>query len=167
MYYESTKGIFDVKIPLFSASSARGYKGKKQLEEDLVQASKFLVNLQVEQNKKYIKYAYPVASMSFDSEQSVAVPMQVEASQSARPSAENVDDFDTNNQYKGVDEADTLKTNGKHGFVAYGDYLHIWEVKTGHYVTNVTLPPLDVKQPIYYEKPIPIFSSKSRWSWKK
>ena len=51
-----------------------------------------------------------------------------------------MDDFDTNTVEDSIDEGDLLKTNGVYAFAAYGQYVMVWDVKTGVQITNITLP---------------------------
>ena len=53
LFYESSSGIFKVKIPLFSASSVLGYSDASELEKDLTEAVKFKINRFVEQGNRY------------------------------------------------------------------------------------------------------------------
>lgn len=41
------------------------------------------------------------------------------------------DSYGTNNQVKGVDEADVIKSNGKYVFAAYGDEIVVWDAASG------------------------------------
>ena len=122
-YYKATSGLFNVTLPLFSSTVARGYTSQSQLAQDLMETCKFKVNRVVEQNN----YTYRPPLM--------LTPMA--------PSAEGVNDYGTNVQEEGVDEGDLLKTNGEYAFVGYGDFIVVWEVATGRYVTNITLPPIE------------------------
>ena len=46
------------------------------------------------------------------------------------PVSNNPDDsYDTNNQVKGVDEADMVKSNGKYVFAAYGSEIVVWNAE--------------------------------------
>jgi hypothetical protein len=54
------------------------------------------------------------------------------------PSAEGATDYQTNNQEKGVDESDMVKSDGVHVFAAYGDIVVIWNAATGNFVANYT-----------------------------
>ena len=49
---------------------------------------------------------------------------------------------DTNYQETDVDEADIMKSDGKHVFTAYGDILvlEVWDVKSGLEVSFTRLP---------------------------
>lgn len=48
--------------------------------------------------------------------------------------------YETNNQEAGVDEADIMKSDGKHVFTAYGDMLVVWDVNTGKEVSLTKMP---------------------------
>lgn len=78
--------------------------------------------------------------------------------QPSSPSAEGIDDFETNNQEDDVDESDLLRTKGEYAFAGYGNYVVVWEVKTGRNVTNVTLPPINNTNvpPLYHEMALPL-----------
>lgn len=147
--YQSTSGIFNVTLPLFSSSTAGGYSDPKDLERDLIEAVKFKVNRIVEQPPYYAQR--PVDTVGGDDvvEDSAAGDMGRPASP---PAAGDVDDFETNTVEDSIDEGDLLKTNGVHAFAAYGNYVIIWEVASGKQVTNITLPSIQAvdneKEPV-------------------
>jgi len=61
--------------------------------------------------------------------------------------------YDTNNQVKGVDEADVVKSNGKYVFTAYGNEIVVWDAVSGSILsrTGHTDPSQDNKPPIEEE----------------
>lgn len=143
LYYRSTAGIFNVTLPLFSSSAVLGYSDKSELEKDLTEAIKFKVNQIVEQSNLY--YGRPIDDVG--TEEGVEPEFGADtaagdspASAPTSPIAGDVDDFDTNTVEDSIDEGDLLKTNGVHAFAGYGQYVLVWDVKTGEQITNITLP---------------------------
>jgi hypothetical protein len=144
----TTKGIFvsspgrafKVKMNLLSPKVLEGYDNVKDLRADLYQVVRFYVNSLIEQQATYYFWSRPVAKENIPS-----------------PSAEGATDFETNNQERGVDESDLVKSDGKFVYAAYGDMVVIWNAATGKLVANYFLPP------IYDFVPTsaPIFSSSS------
>jgi len=51
--------------------------------------------------------------------------------------------YGTNNQVEGVDEADTVKSDGVHVYAAYGDNLVVWEASSGTEVSRTVIPTTD------------------------
>jgi len=137
LFYESSSGIFQVKIPLFSSSSMRGYSDASELKKDLTEAVKFRINRFVEQSNTYL--SRPVSG-EVGTEDGLAPEAPAGSASSA---AGDVDDFDTNTVEDSIDEGDFLKTNGVYAFAAYGQYVVVWDVKTGEQIINITLPSLN------------------------
>jgi len=50
------------------------------------------------------------------------------------------DSFGSNNQETGVDEADIVKSDGTHVFMAYGDILVVTDAATGEVMSRTTMP---------------------------
>jgi hypothetical protein len=147
VYYKSTSGIFNVTLPLFSSATTPRYAGKTELAKMLIEVSKFKCNRLVEDYSPTVPQME--ATMVYD-KPVMAMPMVGDAP-ATKASAEGVNDFETNNQEANVDESDLLKTNGEYAFAGYGNYVAVWEVKTGKYVTTLTLPPIDNSNaPPYY-----------------
>ena len=57
LFYQSSSGIFNVTLPLFSSSVVLGYADEDELKRDLIKAVKFKINRAVEQDQFYIQPA--------------------------------------------------------------------------------------------------------------
>jgi hypothetical protein len=139
-FYESTSGIFNVTLPLFSSSVALGYSDETELERDLTEAVKFKVNRIVEQPWYYAQR--PGDDILEGEDQAAADTSAGASPPGSSPVAGDVNDFETNTVEESIDEGDLVKTNGVFAFAAYGSYVIVWDVKTGEQVTNITLPSL-------------------------
>jgi uncharacterized secreted protein with C-terminal beta-propeller domain len=114
VYYKSTSGIFNVTLPLFSSATAPRYANKEELARRLKEVSKFKVNRIVEDYNPYVPQTE--AMMVEDPPVMVSDASAIQSEAVSSPSAEGVNDFETNNQEANVDESDLLKTNGKYAF---------------------------------------------------
>lgn len=115
LFYQSTSGVFNVTLPLFSSSVALGYSDEDELERDLIEATKFKVNRAVAQPNYYYNHRPVDEDIAEDGEfadTAGALPP------SGSPVAGDVDDFETNTVEDSIDEGDLLKTNGVHAFAA-------------------------------------------------
>ena len=117
---------------LLTPKVLQGYDNIAPLTADLTQAVKFHLNSFIEEQASYNGDFFPRPPMFTPS-----VPEENES-----PSAEGVSDFTTNNQEKGIDESDLVKSDGRFTYAAYGDIVVIWNARTGRRVANYTLPPL-------------------------
>jgi hypothetical protein len=124
---------FKVKMNLLSSKVLDGYDNVKDLKSDIYQAVRFYVNVLIESQSHYDGIYYPVA---------INPPSNEDNTGNSPPTAEGVTDFETNNQEKGVDESDMIKSDGKYVYAAYGDIVVIWNAATGKFVENYTLPPI-------------------------
>jgi len=152
-FYESTSGVFDVKLPLFSEANALQYSDEKQLYNDLVEAAKYKVNRIVEYNIKnnyYYRNDIPMMAMTMDTipidSPPMAMAMSAEAGASS-PVAGDVNNYETNKVEESIDEGDAVKTDGKVACARYGDTVVIWHAQKGSYITNITLPALENTNP--------------------
>jgi len=53
------------------------------------------------------------------------------------------DSYGTNNQVEGVDEADTVKSDGTYVYAAYGDKIVVWDATSGIEVSRTVIPTAD------------------------
>ena len=139
-FYISKPGrVFEVKMNLLTPSVLDGYDNITELKNDLTQAARFYVNSIIEEQSLYDFYS-DNSGIVFDR----PVPMADVgfAPELKSPSAAGATDFSTNNQEKGVDESDMVKSDGVYTYAAYGDILVVWEAATGKLVANYTLPPI-------------------------
>lgn len=111
---------------LLTSDVLSGYATVEELVYDLNQTVRFYVNTIIQEQTRNPFPIFAVAELA--------------DSPAASPSAEGANDFETNNQEEGVDEADTVKSDGTNVYVAYGDVLVIWDAITGASITNYTLP---------------------------
>jgi len=145
--FESKGKTFDVRMNIFSPAVLDGYLNGEELRTDLDQSVRFFVNNFIEQQLRYNEeqQRFPVpeedgfAGPTFESDSSTTGGNVPESS----PSADGATDFDTNNQEEGVDEADSVKSDGTYVYAAYGDVLVVWEALTGTFVVNYTLPAVE------------------------
>jgi Beta propeller domain len=151
-YYESTTGPFEVKIPLFSPNITQEYSSIDEVEHDLEQLARFVLNGAITSN---------VASGSVETvEDGDAQNDFIDAPEAGAPSAEgdlmagssatsglgSANDFGTNNQEANVDRADVAKSNGEFIFAAYGDALVVVRAADGVQVTRFEVPPIELPE---------------------
>jgi hypothetical protein len=135
--FQSTERAFNVTLNSLSSAVLEGYDNIKDLKSDLVQALYFYLNNFIEDQIEYGRYN---VFLSKGEEELV-----MSAGEDAKgTSATGKTDFDTNNQNDGVDEADMIKSDGTFVYAAYGDVIVVWNAKNGTFVTNYTLPAIDV-----------------------
>jgi len=60
----------------------------------------------------------------------------------------------TNNQVEGVDEADVVKSDGKHVYAAYGDLLFVWNATDGSAGISMTKMPQESYENCTRDNPI-------------
>ena len=124
--FQSSGRAFDVTLDLLSPAVLEGYDDDDDLKADLGQAVRFYLNNFIEDQ---IRHRDDITMTTSPPPGPTPPPP--------------VTDFETNNQVDGVDEADTVKSDGTYVYAAYGDAIVVWEAVTGTYVTNYTLPALD------------------------
>ena len=129
-YFESLDDQpFQVKMPIFGTSSTPTYKNCETLEADLKNALNLIANdviLRHAENDSFHNYYDYPTMMEFD------------INDHSNNQGKGEDSYDTNNQVKGVDEADIIKSNGDLVFAAYGSSLVVWDAIKGEMqsVTN-------------------------------
>ena len=126
--------IFNVSINTFSQDFVKPYASATELEEDLTAIMLMFADSVISGNFGGFFIAHP--------EVPEAGPIDTVTGGEDPPSAGGATDFETNNQEEGVDEADTVKSDGRYVYAVYGDTIVVWEALTGASVTNVTLPPV-------------------------
>lgn len=117
--------------PLIIRGYPSGEEGCQALTDDIYNASAILANEIIKSNVEQggDDGAYPKGtgrSYSYSSHEKIKV-----VSESS---------YETNNQEAGVDEADIMKSDGKHVFTAYGDMLVVWDVHSGKQVSLTKMP---------------------------
>ena len=123
--YVSNSSIFNVTINTFSKDFLKPYTSVEELEDDLWAIM--------------LMFADSVIAGDYDWYELLEFPAEGGGEET---SAEGQTDFETNNQEEGVDEADTVKSDGTYVYAIYGDTIVVWEALTGTLVTNETLPPV-------------------------
>ena len=112
----------------FGSSSIDTYDSCSALEEDLKSAASIYLETVIARN---------AATVTFENNPPMfGSPPILEDSNNnkVQPNEPNPDDsYGTNNQVKGVDEADVVKSNGKHVFAVYGSEIVVWDAERyGH-----------------------------------
>ena len=130
----------EVKLNLLTPKVLEGYENITELTSDLNQAVRFYVNSIIEEQSLY-DYNYFLPQFRPES-QPIMGDSPSTQDKGSSPSAAGATDFSTNNQEKGVDESDLVKSDGKFSYAAYGDIVVIWDAATGEFVANYTLPPI-------------------------
>lgn len=134
----------------------QGYSNNnlQDLKDDLTNAAKFLVNnVVVRQLKQQSKNGNSdgISGSSGWGMSSGSTIMNVPVTEMGwRGSSVNRDmptsgvgdvtGYETNNQEKGIDEADIIKADKNYIYAAYNDYVLVWD-KYGNQVTQVSMPP--------------------------
>ena len=161
------------RLHYFNASSLGGYEECSELQLDLKEAIEIIGNISVSSMADYFfssNYYSPgfvcrgggdqcftsiLSSPSrevfkeADSE-TVAEAPDTNADAPSAPSTSDTDtdnsrenSFGTNNQVQGVDEADLVKSDGTHVFVAYADKVKVWNANDGTMLSTTIIPTLD------------------------
>ncbi len=141
--YLDSPGPIQARIRMASANIANGYTSCNDLRDDIENALKHLANTIIVEQSKYDWYASSncrgddvfilegtVDSSTAVAEMDMASPPASNEALYAGGAASKVpveDSYETNNQVQGVDEADVVKSDGKHVFTAYGDVLFAWD----------------------------------------
>ena len=155
-YLESSKGPFDVKLPLFSSKITEGYSNDEDLKQDLNQAAGFLLNDAILTNRDAGIYVGGNAT-SNEGGDPMAPGAGEKDSMMSGGGAESaafsdVNSFETNNQEFTIDRADFVKSDGNLVFAAYSDYLVVWSANGPEILTKIKMPALNVTG--YYPGPI-------------
>jgi hypothetical protein len=142
------------RLSYFDESALKGYDRCQDLEDDLKEALEIIANITIDSFavSKFRNYGYPYI-LRGDEEPGFGgglyysegePPVMSDGgtstggSSAAPGSGEN--SFGTNNQVDGVDEADQVKSDGNHIFVAYGDMIIVTDAKTGTELSRTQLP---------------------------
>ncbi len=180
--YLVSPGPLPARIRMASPTIANGYTSCADLKDDILNALNHLANtIIVEQSRNGGWYEYhgcgrdePVIILedAFDDTIAAApVPEMGKAEAAMDASTASVtataystsdvakeDSYETNNQVQGVDEADFVKSDGKHVFTAYGDVIFAWnaqEPEEGLSITRMPYNDTSDKDCPYFE-PMPV-----------
>lgn len=140
--YNSTRGPLEASIPLFGSNIARGYSNRTELEESLTGVGNFLANNVINRNLQVPGYEHTALPMVVDTVTDGG-PLPAAPGEFASET-EGATSFETNNQEKGVDEGDRVKSDGTFVYTAYGDKVVVLNVTSGQVVTEVQMPSIDV-----------------------
>jgi len=136
--YISSDGAFKVNLSLFGDGITRGYSGPTEIKDDLSNAARFLLNNVLNRNIGVFGYesvgfgqrnpymgwfgpmfggGMPIPSAAAPMENAAApAPPAASGAAPAKQSVGNdVSDFGSNNQEKGVEEGDMIVSDGTHG----------------------------------------------------
>lgn len=170
--YLDSPGPIQARIRMASANIANGYTSCNDLRGDIENALKHLANTIIVEQSKYDWYASSncrgddvfiledtVDSVGWGSpEMDMATPAQTESLAAGVAAKVPVEDsYETNNQVQGVDEADVVKSDGKHVFTAYGDVLFAWDALNPTAGLSITRMPYNEtsEKDCPYLKPFP------------
>jgi hypothetical protein len=154
-FYESNEGPFKVRLPLFSANITGGYQSKDEVQNDLEQLARFLLNGAITSNFASGQ-RQPVAGDGFVDEdsamdQGAAGAPEGGADNTAESAPalgaeglEDTNDYETNNQEENVDRADLAKSNGELIFVAYGNYVVVVRAEDGEQIARIEIPSIEL-----------------------
>jgi len=161
--YLVSPGPIEARIRMATADIANGYTSCADLKDDILNALKHLANtVIVEQSKYGWYYETNCGDPVFIAEDTVADGTSFAPTSSgtwevlaaAAPEAGETmemdgstaskfqeDSYETNNQVQGVDEADIVKSDGKHVFTAYGDVIFAWDAQDAKKGLSITRMP--------------------------
>mmetsp|Transcript_23984 Transcript_23984/g.34283 ORF Transcript_23984/g.34283 Transcript_23984/m.34283 type:complete len:861 (-) Transcript_23984:86-2668(-) len=164
--YLVSPGPIPARIRMATPTIANGYKSCADLKDDILNALNHLANtIIVQQSRNGGWYEHhgcgrddPVLILedSLDDTISAAPQMgKVEAAATMDDSSAAAaaysgfqseavakeDSYETNNQVQGVDEADFVKSDGKHVFTAYGDVIFAWNAQDAEKGLSITRMP--------------------------
>ena len=141
-YFESNAGVFDVKIPIFTSDVTQGYATTEDLESDLEQLAKFVLNNAIDSYEKGRMPGGPVLEdVAFADSPVEGSPVESSPVDEGGDQFSDISDFDTNNQEENVDKADLAKSNGDLTFVAYQNHLLVWDSE-GNVNITIEMPPI-------------------------
>jgi DNA excision repair protein ERCC-4 len=149
--YFVSPGPIQARIRMATADIANGYTSCDDLKDDILNALKHLANsIIVDQSKNGWYYETncgedPTFIMEgTDMAYSAPAPsnMGAEAAMDGSTASKVTEDsYGTNNQVQGVDEADFVKSDGKHVFTAYGDVIFAWDAQDANKGLSITRMP--------------------------
>jgi hypothetical protein len=112
----------NVTLPIYNPEDVGFYDNCEEFREDMRNA------LYLYSNQAILNYA----DKQYTPDYYEAIPDAAPTITNKEAAASNGENsYETNNQVTGVDEADVVKSNGKHVFAAYGDQLVIWKADSG------------------------------------
>eukprot|EP00565_Helicotheca_tamesis_P000608 CAMPEP_0185727770 /NCGR_PEP_ID=MMETSP1171-20130828/3369_1 /TAXON_ID=374046 /ORGANISM="Helicotheca tamensis, Strain CCMP826" /LENGTH=836 /DNA_ID=CAMNT_0028396403 /DNA_START=131 /DNA_END=2641 /DNA_ORIENTATION=- len=145
VFQSSEDAPFDVTLRYYTSDVVEGYASCSDLRDDILTAARIQANAVILQQAKLGMNKYrpkrgPITMAMESSPQEEAAEAVPE--ENAEMSVDDSEGFETNNQVKGVQEADVIKSNGKEIYAAYGDKLVVLNT-TGSILSEITMPKLD------------------------
>ncbi len=173
--YLVSPGPIPARVRMATPTIAEGYTSCSDLKDDIRNALKHLANtIIVDQSRNGWWYETncgrdePVYIL----ESSIAEDATFDAAPAAEGSTATAfkgeelakeDSYGTNNQVQGVDEADFVKSDGKHVFTAYGDVIFAWDAQDAERGLSITrMPYNDTSEkdcPYFGPMPVDVMSS--------
>ena len=171
--YLVSPGPIQARIRMASPTIANGYSSCADLKDDIRNALKHLANtIIVEQSRNGWWYETncgrdePVYILEDTlATPEMATPFEGESAMDGESTASKFqedlakeDSYETNNQVQGVDEADFVKSDGKHVFTAYGDVIFAWDALDAKKGLSITRMPYNdtADQDCPYFNPMPV-----------
>ncbi len=143
--YLVSPGPIQARIRMATADIANGYTSCDDLKDDIRNALKHLANSIIAEESRngwYNETNY-CEDPAFIMEDTFYVGDAAFEPAMDRSAASKVkeDNIETNNQVQGVDEADFVKSDGKHVFTAYGDVIFAWDAQDANKGLSITRMP--------------------------
>lgn len=123
--YVSSTNPFKVKLSMFDQDIARGYTNSSELEEDLGNVARFLLNNVLNRNLGKSGYGHvgigqrnpnmPFPTFGEEDMDFAAGAPEMVADESKNAVGDEFDDYGTNNQEEGVEEGDVIVSDGENG----------------------------------------------------
>lgn len=138
------KGPFSATLSLYNENIVQGYQSVDEFKEDLGNVTAFFLNNVIFRNTGVKGFENIGVGRSFlvspeivddldspelSDPEPVAAPGVSADGDQGRDS--DVDDYGTNNQEANVEQGDAAVSDGEFVFAAYGDYIVIWQARTG------------------------------------
>jgi len=156
--YLVSPGPIEARIRMATADIANGYTSCADLKDDILNALKHLANTVIVEQSKYGWYyetncgeddtvadgtSFAPTSSGTSEVLAAAAPESGAAMDMDGSTASKFqeDSYETNNQVQGVDEADIVKSDGKHVFTAYGDVIFAWDAQDAKKGLSITRMP--------------------------
>jgi len=143
--YLVSPGPIQARIRMATADIANGYTSCDDLKDDIRNALKHLANsIIVDQSRNgWYNETNCGEDPAFIMEDTFYVDDAAFEPAMDRSAASKVkeDNYETNNQVQGVDEADFVKSDGKHVFTAYGDVIFAWDAQDANKGLSITRMP--------------------------
>lgn len=162
--------LLNFSLSSFGPSSIETYDSCTVLENDLKSAAAISLEVAI---ARYARDGV-IATIDGPTIATNFVPEGMESSSTNEKSGRNADtntpvsnnpddSYDTNNQVKGVDEADIVKSNGEYVFAAYGSEIVVWNAESGEVLsrTDHSVPASSKKSDVNGRQPYRSFQVES------